>query len=540
MKNILKKATLIGVATLSGIALTACSGSSTTSTTSKLDKSKANKDATLRLAALDSLATLNPIRTTDVSDAEYIANVTLPLTEITPEGKIVGAGAESWEKSSDAKTWTFKIRDGLKYSTGEAITAEDYAYMMKAAKEDDKLQASNFTELVEKMEVVEGNKVAITFVNPQTAGDSIVGYTLFTPLEEAFYQKVGKENYGTSIETSLYSGAYTLTKWVKEQSFEMTRNENYFAKNDVLIKTIQRRVVPDAAARDQLFQNKEIDYMGVSADFVEKYQNEENKVEELQGATFYLMVGSKSEVTKNKNFRRALNMAIDKKTLSEQVIKVSKPTEALVGKQVVKTSEGKDFRDFAEASELNTPAYNVEEAKKELETAKKALGKDTLDVDYLAFESGNNKKVAEYIKQEVETNLPGVKINIRFLPQQSFRADRNAGNFDLCYGGWSPDYSDPMNIIELVRSNSTHNYTKLGTPELDKAIADADAINSVDKVSERYAAFAKAENIAIKKEAVLIPLFQNNTVTVTSGKVGGLFTPKVGGVALFKYSFIVE
>lgn len=540
MKNVLKKLTLIGVATLSGIALTACSGTSDSSTASKLDKTKAKKDATLRLAALDGLATLNPIRSTDTSDAEYIANVVLPLTEVTPDGKIVGAGAESWEKSSDAKTWTFKIRDGLKYASGEAITAEDYVYMMKAAKEDEKLQASNFTELVEKMEVVDGNKVAITFVTPQTAGDSIAGYTLFSPLEESFYTRVGKENYGTSIETSLYSGPYTLTKWVKEQNFEMTRNENYFNKDSVLVKTVQRRVVPDAGARDQLFQNKEIDYMGVSADFFEKYKNEANKVEELQGSTYYLMVGSKSEVTKNKNFRRALNMAIDKKTLSEQVIKVSKPTEALVGKEVIKTSEGKDFRNFAEASELNTPLYNVEEAKKELEKAKQALGKDTLDVDYVAFESGNNKKVAEYVKQEVETNLPGVKINVRFLPQQSFRAERNAGNFDLCFGGWSPDYSDPMNILELVRTKSSHNYGKLGTPEVDKAIADADALNSSSKINERYAAFAKAENKTVKDEALLIPLFQNNIVTVTNGKVGDIVTPKVGGVQLFKYCFIVE
>lgn len=538
MKTLLKKMTLVGVATLSAVALTACSGASGTATT--LDKSKANKDATLRLAALDSLATLNPIRSTNTSDAEYIANVTLPLTEITPEGKIVGAGAESWEKSADAKTWTFKIRDGLKYSTGEAITAEDYVYMMQAAKADSKLEASNFTELVESMTVAAGNKLVITFTQPQTAGDSIAGYTLFTPLEEAFYTKVGAENYGTSIETSLFSGPYTVTKWVKDQNFEMTRNESYYAKDTVLVKTVQRRVVADAGARDQLFQNKEIDYMGVSSEFVDKYKNESNKVEELQGSTFYLMVGSKSEVTKNVNFRRALNMAIDKKTLSEQVIKVSKPTDALVGKEVVKTSEGKDFRSFAEASELNTAIYNVEAAKKELEIAKKTLGKDTLEVDYVAFESGNNKKVAEYVKQEVETNLPGVKINVRFLPQQSFVAERKAGNFDLCYGGWSPDYSDPMNILELLRTTSSHNYSKLGTSEVDKMLADADAISSPDKISERYSAFAKAENKAVKEEAILIPLFQNNTVTVTSGKVGGLFTPKVGGVPLYKYTFIVS
>lgn len=538
MNKTFKKITLLGVAALSGIALTACSSGTTTAST--LDKSKANKDATLRLTVLDSLSTLNPIRSTEVSNAEYLANVSLPLTEITPEGKIIGAGAESWEKSSDAKTWTFKIRDGLKYATGEAITAEDYVYMMKAAKEDPKLEASNFTVLVEKMEVLPENKVAITFVDPQSSGDSIVGYTLFTPLEEAFYTKVGAENYGTSIETSLFSGPYTVTKWVKDQNFEMVRNENYFNKDEVLVKTVQRRFVPDAGARDQLFQNKEIDYMEIASDFFDKYQNEGNKVEELQGSTFYLMVGAKSDATRNTNFRRALNLAIDKKTLSEQVIKVSKPTDALVGKEVVKTSEGKDFRDFAEAAELNTALYNVEEAKKELEKAKQALGKDTIDVDYVAMESGNNKKVAEYVKQEVESNLPGVKINVRFLPQQSFVAERKAGNFDLAYGGWSPDYSDPMNILELLRTNSSHNYGKLGTPEVDAAIAEADAINSADKVSERYSAFAKAENKAVKEEALLIPLFQNNRVYVTSGKVGGIFTPKVGGVPLYKYSFIVD
>lgn len=532
MKNFVKKMTLVGVATASAIALTACSSNSS-SGTSELDKAKADKNAVLHITTQENLESLNPIRTTNVSDAEYITNVELPLTEITPEGKIIGAGAESWEKSSDAKTWTFKIRDGLKYSNGDAITAEDYAFMMKAAKADPKLEASNFTELVDKMEVVDGNKVAITFAQPQPAGDSIAGYTLFTPLEESFYNKVGAEKYGTSIETSLFSGPYTVTKWEKDQKFALTRNENFYAKDQVSLKGIERRYVADAGAREQLFQNKEIDMLGLSADYVDKYANDANKKEELQGSTFYLMVGNKNDTIRNKNVRRALNLVIDKETLAKQVLKTAEATEALVGKDVVKTSEGKDFRDFSEASDLNKKLNDVEAAKKELETAKKALGKDNLEIDYVAFEAGNNKKVAEYIKQEVESNLKGIKVNIRFLPQQAFVAERKAGSFDLCYGGWSPDYSDPMNILELLRTTSGHNYGKLGTPETDKLIAEADAINASDKVSDRYAAFAKAEKQAIKEDTLLIPLFQSKSIYVTNGKVGGIFTSKVGGTTLY-------
>lgn len=132
------------------------------------------------------------------------------------------------------------------------------------------------------------------------------------------------------------------------------------------------------------------------------------------------------------------------------------------------------------------------------EQAKKELGKDKFTLELLNFDTDNAKKIGEYVKAQLEQNLPGLTINIKQQPSaQKLKLESNM-QYDLSFSGWGPDYQDPMTFLKLWTSTSPHNETGWSNPEYDKLIKDAQTTLANDQQA-RWDAMLKAEKSSLKE-----------------------------------------
>ncbi|RIW38480.1 peptide ABC transporter substrate-binding protein [Bacillus salacetis] len=527
--------------------LTACGGGNDSdNNTAGTDGGK--DEQVLNLLESSEIPSLDSTLGTDSVSFNVMNNVFEGLYRLGEDDEpVLGMAAEEPEVSEDGKTYTFKIRDA-KWSNGDPVTAHDFEYAWKKALDPD--NASEYAYImfdIKNAEKVNNGEVpvdeaGITAIDDKTLQieletivpyfKSLLTFATFLPQNQAFVEEQG-DQYGLEANTAIYNGPFVLSDWKHEQSFQMKKNKDYWESDVVKLKEINFNIVKDTSTRVNLYETQETDVAVLSEQYVDSYKDDPNFNTRLRTSTFFLRLNQKNEVLANKNARKAFDMAWDKEGLVQVLLNDgSIAAYYLVPDDFVTGPDGKDFRD----TNGQLGEYAPEKAAELWKTAKEELGIETASLELLNYDSENSRKVGEYLKEQLEANLEGLKITISQQPFKQKLEVEQKGNYDFSYAGWGPDYPDPMTFLDMFVTGSSYNQTGFSNEEYDKLIQDAQS-TLLEDPEKRWEALLKAEQILMEEQAIS-PMFQDGSAYVQREYVKDLYRHSFGADYSYKWTYI--
>ncbi len=539
------------------LALTACSGEKKdTNTTAKPEKkeegSKLASKQVLNLLDTSEIPSMDSTLATDQVSFNVMNNVMEGLYRLDKDNKPTPGVAESFEKSADGKTYTFKLRKDAKWSNGDPVTAKDfvyswrravdpataaeYAYIMFDVKNAQKINNKELPVDQLGVKAVDDYTLEVQLENAVPYFVELTSFATFYPLNEKFVKAQG-DKFGLEASTTLYNGPFVLSDWKHEQSFQLKKNPNYWDNKTVKLEEINFNIVKDVATGVNLYETKEVDRVGLSAEFVDKYKSDANFKTSKDSSVYFLRLNQKragkDTPLANINVRKAISMAFDKEALVNVILNNgSTAANFLVPKDFVKGPDGKDFRD--NNGEMNK--YNVEKAKKAWADAKKELGTDKVTLELLNYDSESAKKIGEYLKEQLEKNLEGLTVNIKQQPFAQKLDLESKGDYDFSFAGWGPDYPDPMTFVDMFVTDGSHNQMGYSNPKYDELVKKAKGELTTD-VKARWKALVDAEKILFD-DAAIAPLYQRGSAYLQRPYVKNVYDHQFGGDFSYKWAYI--
>ena len=579
-----------GLVLATGILLSAC-GQSNTDTSTYSSTFSANP------------TTFNYLLDYYADNTAVITNLVDGLLENDSYGNLTPALAEDWSVSADGLTYTYKLRKDAKWYTADGeeyapVKAQDFVTGIKYAA-DNKGQAMDLIQNSIKglNDYVTGATNDFTTVGVKALDDYTVEYTLtrpepywnskttnsiLFPVNEEFLKSKDKEFGTLTPDSILYNGPYLLKDFTSKSSIEYVKNPHYYDHDKVTIEKVKLAYF-DGSDQEMTIRNFESGAYSLAgvypnsssyAKTKEKYQD--NIVYSLQDKTswyFNFNVNRKaynhtaktSDQQKkstqtailNKNFRQALNFAIDRTTYSAQSNGQEAASKTLRNTLVPPTFVQVGDKTFGEVTASKLVNYgtawsgiNLADAQdgyfnKEKAQAKFAEAKKELEAQGVTFpihldvpvDQSNKNAVSgmNSLKQTLETVLgsDNVVIDVQQLSTDDFgnvaflAPNPAARDYDLNFDGWVGDYQDPSTYLdpfnaedgfylkifgldakedqELIKSLGLDTYTKL--------LKEADAENQ--DVAKRYEKYAEAQAWMIDNSLVMSVMSNGGTASVT-------------------------
>ncbi len=453
------------------------------------------------------------------------------------ESNIVPAMAKEYTVSDDHLTYTFTLRDDIKWSNGDKVVAGDFEYAWKHALNP--LAASDYAfqlyylvggeafnsadtesmseEDLKKLEDAVGVKatddktLVVQLENPTPFFLELCAFYTYYPIN----QKIQEENadWATDGSTLVSNGPFTIKEWNHDQNVLAVKNENYYNKKAIKLSKIDFVISEDLNTNWQMYQNDEIHVnYDLPLDVLGKLKEENN--EELviapELATYFYRFNTTKKPFNNVKVRQALAIAIDRQSIIDNVSQGGQlpayalvPTEIPDGKGGFRETSGDYFEE------------NVEEAKRLLAEGLKEEGMDKLSFTLVYNTSEAHKKIAEAIQQMwnkigVDAQLENVEFRVRIEREHAL-------DYDMSRAGWIGDYVDPNTFLDLFASWSTQNDTGWTNEKYDELIRNA---ASEFDVATRMDYLREAEKLIIQEFPIMPIYFYTRPMVIKSNLVG--------------------
>ncbi|MDO4331919.1 MAG: peptide ABC transporter substrate-binding protein [Eubacteriales bacterium] len=495
--------------------------------------------------------TIDPALNSAIDGANMIIHSFETLLIMDENTEIQPGQAESWECSEDGLTWTFHLREGLKWSDGTPLTANDFVYSWKRVCDPE--VAAPYAETVLGMvkgfdEATSGDLDALgvsapddlTFVVELSQScpyfESLAAFATLSPVQQATVEANG-DAWATAAETYVSNGSFYITEWVPGSHITMSKNPNYWNADAIKLGSIKFVLMEDSNAAYSAYQTGEVMMIkDVPTEEIPSLEgNSEFHVEPIIG-TYYVSLNDEKEPFTDVKVRKALSLAIDREYVAGTLMQGTySPAYNFMGPGWVDPAGGY-FMDNANGGEAYISSdyeANLEEAKKLMEEAGYPNGEGLPTLTYSTNDMGYHKVVAEYL-QQAWAEL-GVNLNVEVVEWSSFTPLRRAGDYEISRNGWVGDYSDPSNMLELMYSTNGNNDGKYNNAEFDAAI---ELSRSTMDTAERSAALHEAEDIMME-DAACIPIAYYNDFWLQSDKITGMWHSPYG-YWYFMYADIAE
>ena len=446
---------------------------------------------------------IDPGLLTDQTGIAVNSLVSEGLTRQGKDGTPEPGLAEKWDISEDGLTWTFHLRENLKWSDGEPVSANDfkfawlrvlnpdtaseYAYMLYSIKGGQAYNEGKGKKEDVGINVIDNKTLEVKLEKPTAYFASLAASATYAPIREKFFNEKGKD-FALEADAMEYSGPYKIKSWKHDSGFVLVKNENYWNKDHIKIDEIEMVLVADSTAELNAFNNGEIDLIRLTAEQYKRYGKDPRANVFRNNSVWYLEYNVENKYLANKKIRQALTLAVDKEEMANTIVKGT--GEAAYG--MVPTGFPGESKTFREENGDVYPKYNPEEAKRLYKEGLAELGVTELpELSLIINEAGNNKKIAEYIQEKIRTNL-GADIRIEPIPFKERMVRLQQKDFEIVLSGWGSDYADPMTYMDLFITNGGNNHSSYSNPKYDELIKTAN--NSGDN-KVRMQAMRDAEKI---------------------------------------------
>ena len=481
--------------------------------------------------------TLDPALNSAIDGANTIITIFEPLLLINENNEVVGGQAESWETSEDGLTWTFTMRDGLKWSDGTDLNAKDFEYSFKRMVDpntaapyaetclgmiDGFEEAAGFPDAdgnptaepnPDALNVKasdDGKTLTIVLSYPCSYFDKMAAFATMSPVQQATVEANG-DAWCTSPDTFVSNGPYMITDWTPSERIVLTKNPNYVGGWDsskIVSDTITLLLLEDSSASYAAYNSGEAQLIkDVPTDEIPSLTKAEDGgdfyVDTILG-TYYVSLNLQRDAFQDAKVRKALSLAIDRDYVANTIMQGTySAADSIVGPGIV--DESGYFHDNGNAPYISADyEANLAEAKKLLEEAGYPNGEGYPTIEYSTNDAGYHVPLAEYL-QQAWGDL-GITLTINKMEWSSFTPARRAGEYDVARNGWVMDYNDPSNMLDLFCSGNGNNDGKYSNPDFDAAI---DASRVADS-AEHFAQLHKAEDILMEDMGCLPIAYYND------------------------------
>ncbi|MCO4679506.1 ABC transporter, substrate-binding protein [Streptococcus infantarius subsp. infantarius] len=544
-KSTLKRVGL-GAVSLALVALLAACGGE--------NKTAANKNE-INWYTPTEILTLDISKNTDQYSALAIGNSSSNLLRVDKKGEPKPDLAKSVEVSEDGLTYTATLRDGLKWSDGSDLTADDFVYTWqrmldpKTASEyaylaveshlenADKINTGEISDLSQLGVKADGNKITFKLTSPCPQFKYYLAFSNFMPQKKAFVEKEG-DKYATTSKDQIYSGPYTIKGWNgSDGSFTLVKNKYYWDAKNVKTEKVNLQAIKKADTAVQMYKNGELDTVNISATSSIYKANKSNKeaVPVPEARMTYIVYNETGSVASlaNEKIRQALNLVTDRQGVVEAAIDTgSKPATALATPGLAKLTDGTDLSKYVE------PGYKYDEkaAAKLFKEGLADLGTNSVKLTVTAdSDDAVTKAAVDYIKQSWEETLPGLKIEEKFVTFKQRLEDTKNQNFEVALVAWGGDYPEGSTFYGLFSSNSAYNYGKVSNPEFDQAYNKALTTDALD--TDAAATDYKAAEKVLYEGAHYNPIYFRSTEWLQNPDLKNLVRNSTGLTVDFSHAY---
>ncbi|MBR4657897.1 MAG: peptide ABC transporter substrate-binding protein [Clostridia bacterium] len=457
-----------------------------------------NGSDTLRINLASEPDFLDPALNSSVDGACLAANSFSGLFTYNKEGKPVPACAESYTVSDDGLVYTITLKQGLKWSDGSDLTANDFVYAWKRAV--DPATAADYAYMFSGFKGytdVEGETPdlavsapdATTLVFELTAPcaymEDLMAFPTFYPVKQAAVE--GYADWQTSPggwcqEAGFVSnGAFVCTGWSHNTSMTYEKNPYWYDAENVKINKIEYMLSDDDTAIFAAYNAGNLDFADtVPTDEVKNLLDnpEFHIVDEL--GTYYVAFNAKSKIFEGKTpqeaacIREAFSIMIDRDFICKNIGQTGQiPANAFIPYGMADGNGGIFKSSATEQGYFDYMAINekheetVERARTLLKAAGYQFGDDgkltadtPIQIEYLTNTASGHIAVAQAIQQDLSEL--GIELSITQQDWKVFLQERKAGNFDFAREGWIADFNDPINMLEMWTTVSGNNDCQFG------------------------------------------------------------------------------
>ncbi|MGH1324940.1 peptide ABC transporter substrate-binding protein [Bacillus pretiosus] len=538
-----KKSHLMVMALVTSLLLTACNN--------KANKSETEaKKQVLNVTVSEEIPSLDTAKTMDGTSAHVMQNIFEGLYVLDDQDQPIPAVAKSFKRSEDGKKYTFDLRKDAKWSNGDNVTANDFMFAWKRAiiPETASQYASMLFHVKNAKEINKGTmpldnlgvkaindyKLEVELEQPIPYFLQLLALPIYLPQHESFLKEQGK-NYALEPSNLIYNGPFVLEKWKHEQEFQLKKNATYWDEKKVKLDEINFQIVKDTMTAVNLYEAGNLDRVPINSQFVDKYKGNKELHMSSDPGIAMLRFNEKNNALANKKVRQSISLALNKEDFVAHFINNgAKPASGLVPVGHINEETGKDFR--KENGDLSS--YDLQNAKKIWEEAKKELGVEQINFEFLTFEQDNAKRMAEYIKGDLEKNLHGLTIQIKQQPFKQKLQLEQTGDYDITMANWGPDYKDPISYLELFTTGNQNNKMNYSNSRFDELIKKAKT-DFVLEPEKRWGALLEAEQVLLE-DAAVAPLYHIGSAYVQKDYVKGIEKHQFGGVYTYKNAYIAN
>lgn len=454
------------------------------------------KDGALRINLASEPQYLDPTMCTATDNMVNAKNTFIGLMGYGKDGEIFPEMAESYEVSEDGLTYTFKIREGLKWSDGTPLTAHDVVYSWNRAVNP--ATTAEYEYMFSPIDGYDDKKLNVTasedgltltviLQSPCAYFLDLCAFATFMPVNQANVEAFDESNPGSwAMEAGFVcSGPFMLDKWNHDESMVYVKNPNYYRADEVTVDRLEFMLSANDAAIFAAFQAGNLDFIDlVPADEIESVINTSEFYTLNSMGPYYICFNVKSELFKGKTveqaaaMREAVSLLIDREYIVSNCSKAGQIPANTFVPPVCLDGHGGEFRvsdnDYTypvkEENGYFSIKYTDEKVKRAIELLKSAgfefdannmLTSNTpYSFEYLTNENSTHSAIAQAVQQDLA--LVGINMTIKSVDWNVFLDERHKGNFDVARHGWTADFNDPINFLELFTTTSGNNDAQLG------------------------------------------------------------------------------
>ena len=550
-----KLCAVIMAATISTTLFIGCGSSNDGSTSSK---GNSNASDTVKQELVFNLGadpeTIDPTINTASEASTVILNAFECIMTLDENDNAVEGAAESVEVSDDGLVYTIKLRKDGKWSDGEPVVADnfkyswvraltkenaaEYAYQLYYIKNAEKYYNGEATADELGINVIDDYTLEVTLEAPTTYFPQLLAFPTYAPLREDIVS-ADPEGWATKPETYVTNGAFKLVQWDMKDQLVFEKNENYWNKDSIKLDKLTFKLVTDDTTAYSELQAGNFDVVNsVPTNEIEPGQEAGLVHVSPKLGTYYfgINVGKQDDMAEdvktalsNKLVRQAINLAIDRQEIIDNVGKAEQVAAYSFVPEGIYNPDGTEFADkeYYDPSDMDG---NIEKAKELLKEAGYENGEGLPTIELMYNSEGAHKDICQILQE----NLAKIGINIELANQEwaVFLNTRQQGDYQIARHGWIGDYIDPMTFLDLWVTGGGNNDCGFSNARYDELIAAAKVETDSAK---RLEMLREAEDI-LMDEMPILPIYYYTTVTAANENVKGVRISTLGKIS-FKYAY---
>jgi len=461
-------------------ALTGCGGG----TTSDNNAASTSLKDTITFAQGADPRGLDPAYVDDGESSKVIVNVYEGLLKYADDStQVEPCLAESLpDVSADGLTYTFHLRKGVKFQDGTDFNAAAVKFNIErqlAPKKTDDMPYADFVwGTVKSVEATDDSTVVITLNQKNSAFEANCAMSLGAPMVSPTAAQKDNNNMN---ENPVGTGPYKFVSWKKGDSVTLVRNDDYWGTK-AQTKNLIFKVIPDNAARVLALTNGDVDMIdGIDATAVDQIKGAGDVLQTTEGMNInYMAMNVESPIFKNADARMGVAQAINRDELVKNLYQgYATPASTIL--PVFVPGFGKD---------VQQTGYDEAAAKAALAKA----GVKTVHMITYSNPRPYNPATGSKLATAIQGYLQkvGVSCKIDTYDWTTYKTKVTAGDYDLCFYGWTGDNGDPDNFLNLLATNDwSQNVSRWQDQTYIKGIADALAMPNGDTRNAAYATLEK-------------------------------------------------